>query len=643
MSTPSPSQDPQRVLEHPFPAPSPDRRREWDVVVVGAGHAGIEAALAAARLGQRVALVSLRADRIGEMSCNPAIGGLGKGQIVREVDALGGAMARIADQTGIQFRMLNTRKGAAVRALRCQSDRHLYREAATAVVLAQDGVQVVEGAVVGLVLTEADRHPASGPWRVAGVELGDGQVLRAGAVILTAGTFLRAVMFQGEQRSSGGRVGEASAEELSAHIERLGLRLGRLKTGTPPRLLKDSLDFSAMEEQWGDEKPVCFSYGTDLDAFPRQPQVPCHITYTDERAHGIIRDNIHRAPMYMGAISGVGPRYCPSVEDKIMRFADRERHQIFVEPEGLDTDAIYVNGVSTSLPAEVQEAFVRTVPGLERAQFLRHGYAVEYDFIQPSQLTHTLAVRHVPGLYLAGQLNGTSGYEEAAIQGLLAGANAALWLREEPAFTLARHEAYGGVLVDDLILTDPREPYRMFTSRAEHRLLLRHDNADERLVERAAGVGLVGPEILARWRTKAQRIAEGRRLLQSVRGPGGKTAYDRLRQPGVTLLEGFEDVPQLEALALRTEEREALEVEAKYQGYIERQESLVERMAEQENTPLPADWDYQALEGLTGEAKEKLAHLRPHTLGAAARIAGVRPPDVALLAIHLRRYRETQA
>lgn len=636
------SHGPERVLEHPFPTPQREKEQAWDVVVVGAGHAGIEAALAAARLGQRVALVSLRADRIGEMSCNPAIGGLGKGQIVREVDALGGAMARIADQTGIQFRMLNTRKGAAVRALRCQSDRHLYRAAATALVHAQVGVEVIEGAVTGLEIRAAEPHPGSGPWRVTGVQLGDGRSLHAGAVILTAGTFLRAVMFQGEQRAAGGRVGEDSADELSAHIERLGLRLGRLKTGTPPRLRKESLDFGAMEEQGGDRDPACFSYATDPARFPEQPQVPCHITYTDERAHAIIRENIHRAPMYMGAISGVGPRYCPSVEDKIMRFADRERHQIFVEPEGLDTDAIYVNGVSTSLPAEVQEAFVRTVPGLERAEFLRHGYAVEYDFLQPSQLTHTLAVRHVPGLYLAGQLNGTSGYEEAAIQGLLAGANAALWLRGEPAFTLGRHEAYGGVLVDDLILTDPREPYRMFTSRAEHRLLLRHDNADQRLTERGAAVGLVEPAALARWRRKAGRIAEGRRLLQSLRGPGGKSAYDRLRRPGVSLLRDFQDLSEVAALGLGPEEREALEVEAKYQGYIERQEHLVERMAEQEATPLPADWDYHALEGLTGEAKEKLAHLRPHTLGAAARIAGVRPPDVALLAIHLRRHREAR-
>ena len=624
-------------LQHPFAPPPARPNREWDVVVVGAGHAGIEAALAAARLGQRVALVSLRADRIGEMSCNPAIGGLGKGQIVREIDSLGGAMGRIADQTGIQFRMLNTRKGAAVRALRCQSDRELYREEATRTVLDQPGLEVIEAAVTGLEIVPAKAEPGAGPWAVAGVQLQDGRSLHAGAVILTAGTFLRAVMFTGEAVSAGGRVGEESSDELSAHIERLGLVLGRLKTGTPPRLSAASLDFSGMEEQHGDAIPIPFSYATPKPFVPVLPQVPCHVTYTDEAAHAIIRANIHRAPMYSGTIQGVGPRYCPAVEDKIMRFADRDRHQVFVEPEGLETDSIYVNGVSTSLPAEVQEAFVRTIPGLEKARFLKYGYAVEYDFIQPSQLSHTLCVRHVPGLYLAGQLNGTSGYEEAASQGLMAGTNAALWLRGEPAFTLGRHEAYIGVMVDDLIITNPREPYRMFTSRAEHRLLLRHDNADQRLVRKAASIGLVDEERLQIFEDKQIRLDEARSLLKSLRIAGGKSAYERLRRPELDVSSMVSEYPQLSALVDDMEVCEALEVEAKYEGYIDRQELLVKRMVEQEHTPLPADMDYAGMQGLTGEAQEKLTHLRPHTMGAAGRIAGVRPSDVALLAIHLRR------
>ena len=613
------------------PHPHPRHVAPHDVVVVGGGHAGIEAVLAAARVGARAALVTLRVDKVGEMSCNPAIGGLGKGQIVREVDALGGAMGELADATGIQFRMLNTGKGHAVRGPRCQSDRHLYREAATRVVERAANVTIVEGAADGLVV-HADGS-------VRGVRLADGRELTARAVVITTGTFLRAVMHTGEAQSAGGRVGEGTTSGLSRDLERLGLALGRLKTGTPPRLAKDSIDWARLEPQHGDARPLPFSHATDRARFPVLPQIACHITHTNDAAHAIIRANIHRAPMYAGRIQGVGPRYCPSVEDKVMRFADKDAHQVFLEPESLTTDVIYANGVSTSLPAEVQEAFLRAIPGLERARFLRHGYAVEYDFAEPSQLADTLAVRAVSGLFLAGQINGTSGYEEAAGQGLVAGANAGLWALGRGAFVLGRDEAYVGVMVDDLIVSNPTEPYRMFTSRAEHRLLLRNDNADERLVPRAAEIGLVGRDALARLDAKRAAKDAAKAVLGSVRSAehGHKTLAELLLRPEVTLDELTARHPEVAALALEPETAESLEVELKYAGYIERQHENIARMKRQESVEIPQDLDYRALSGLANEAKDKLAKLRPRTLGQAARIAGVRPPDVALLAIHVER------
>ena len=628
-------------LRHPHPAP-PSRSSPCsasvtcDVLVVGGGHAGVEAALAAERLGASVVLLTKDATKIGEMSCNPAIGGLGKGQLAREVDALGGVMGLAIDRTGIQFRMLGTRKGMAVRSPRAQADRHLYREEVTRLVEAAPGVRVVEGGAAALRVAQE----AHGP-RVTGVRLEDGDELAARAVILATGTFLAAVMHVGEERRAGGRAGEHAAHGMSEDLGALGLDVGRLKTGTPPRLASDSIDWDDLEQQHGDALPAPFSFRTDLADFPRLPQIACHVTWTLPRTHELIAKNIGRSPVYAGRIQGTGPRYCPSVEDKVMRFPDRDRHQVVLEPEGLTTDWVYANGISTALPASVQEAFVRTLPGLGRARLLRHGYAVEYDFVQPSQLDRTFAVSHVAGLYLAGQINGTSGYEEAAAQGLLAGANAALWVGDRAPFVLGRHEAYVGVLADDLVVSRPTEPYRMFTSRAEYRLLLRQDTADRRLTPRAAAIGLAAEGTLERLREREARRIEAQALLGSVRSArhGGRVLEDVLRRPEVDWDALAAEFPELGELALEPDLARGVEADVKYAGYVQRQLNEIERMRRQEGTPIPRDLDLDALTGLRGEAREKLRRLRPATLGAAQRIAGINPPDVALLAIHIERAR----
>lgn len=622
---------PDRQHPHPTPKDAP-----LDVVVVGGGHAGVEAALAAVRLGVRTAIVSFRRDLFGEMSCNPAIGGLGKGQIVKEVDALGGLMGKVADATGIQFRMLNTRKGAAVRAPRCQSDRHRYREYVSAAMESCEGLEIVEGEVAGLITEEQD-----GVLSVCGVRLASGRELRARSVILATGTFLRSIMHLGEEKSEGGRMGEASSTGLAQDLARFKLSIGRLKTGTPARLVKDSINWDVLEKQHGDEQVLPFSWASDRANFPLLPGQPCYITYTNEAAHAIIRENLHRSPMYSGVIQGVGPRYCPAVEDKVTRFAERNQHQVFLEPEGLDTDWIYANGISTCLPSEVQDAFVHEIPGLEKARFHRYGYAVEYDFVQPSQLDDTLALRAVPGLYLAGQINGTSGYEEAASQGLMAGANAALWVLGRAPFVLARHEAYIGVMIDDLVVTQPTEPYRMFTSRAEFRLLLRQDNADTRLVERAHAIGLVGEAQYADYCARKARLDAARALCDGTR-EGGKAWTELLRRPEIKIRNQPQILAALQALELNSEELDRVETEIKYEGYVKNQMEHVERAKRQEGVEIPLDFDFDGLNGLGQEALQKMQQLRPRTLGAASRIDGVRPPDVALLSVFLERFRRNR-
>ena len=616
------------------------KSNRFDCIVIGGGHAGAEAAFAAAKIGAKICLITISKDTIAKMSCNPAIGGLAKGQIAREVDALGGLMGLATDATGIQFRMLNRSKGPAVQAPRAQTDKYKYKDYIRMRLEETRNLTIVE-AMVSQIITEKD-NPArqtrqtdggQAADRVRGVRCSNGMVFNAPAVVLTTGTFLRGLMHVGPEKFAGGRLDEPAADKLSGSLEQIGLELKRLKTGTPPRLDAATVDLDKLEIQYGDEKPAPFSFMTEK--IERQ-QIPCWITYTNEKIHQLIRDNLHRAPLYTGQITSVGPRYCPSIETKIVRFADKSRHQVFLEPEDEQKTTIYCNGISTSLPKDVQEHILKLLPGTENARIVHYGYAIEYDYCPPIQLNSSLETKKISGLFLAGQINGTSGYEEAAGQGIMAGINAARKLDGKEPIVLGRDQAYIGVMIDDLLTKGIDEPYRMFTSRAEYRLTLRADNADRRLTPIGKSAGLVDQDRWTRFQKKLEGIDKLKSFLKNKRSEG-VSLWEQLRQPNNTVLESLRDNPDVKNMDVTDEVLQAVVIDTKYEGYLAKQERLVAGLKTLEAKKIPPDLDYSGVAHLRAEAREKLSAFRPGTLAQAARISGITPADITVLQVHIKK------